>query len=417
MRGAHAVLPERGFNVSELMPPQQAVIGFLARAALPSPKCEEVRLQDASGRILARDISADREYPAVHRSAMDGFAVRCADTPGTFKISGEVVMGRLPARALREREAFRIPTGGPLPDGADAVVPVEHTTVAGGEVTILSAVPPMDCVTPRGDDMQPGELILRAGRRIGGAEAAVLATLGIARVLVYRKPRAGVISSGDELVEIGGPADPAQIRDSNRYAIGAALERYGCEVLMLPTVGDRAGALEDALEAALALCDAVFVTGGSSVGVADRTPVAINRTGKPGVIVHGLRVKPGKPTVLAAIGVKPIIGLPGNPTSALMILHAVMAPVIAALTGAAQRPPLPTAVMEKAIEGRAGWTWFVPVFLRDDGENYHARPLTIRSSSASLPARAHGFITIDEKKTTIARAELVRVHPLSEGLI
>lgn len=405
-----------GFNPADLLPPHQAVIAFLSRVALPQPQREDVPLAQSFGRILATDVSADRAYPAVARSTMDGFAIRAADSPGTLDVRGTVLMGRVWDGTVRAGEAVQIPTGGAVPAGADTVVPVEQTSLDGERVTIAVAVPPRDCITYPGEDMRAGEVLLRAGRRIGAAEAAVLATLGVAEVSVYRRPRIGVISSGDELVGVGGPVEPAQVRDSNRYAVGASLAAAGAQTVSYPTVPDEPGALADALRIAVAESDAVFLTGGSSVGERDHTPRAIASLGEPGVIVHGLRVKPGKPTVLAAIGRKPVIGLPGNPTSALMILEAVMDPVVRALTGNARKPAYLEAVLEETLTGRAGWTWYVPVCLRDDGERYHARPLPVRSSSASLPARADGFVTMEEAVAEITCGATVRVRPLMEGL-
>jgi molybdenum cofactor synthesis domain-containing protein len=405
-----------GFNPADLLPPQQAVIAFLARVAMPQPAAQDVPLAQSFGRILATDVRADRAYPVVARSTMDGFAIRAADSPGTLEVIGTVLMGRIWDGTLAAGQAVQIPTGGAVPAGADTVVPVELTTVSGNRVSIAAAVPPRDCITDPGDDMRAGELLLRRGRRIGAAEAAVLATLGLAEVPVYRRPRVGVISSGDELVGVEEAAGPAQVRDSNRYAVAASLAASGAHTVEYPTVADEPGALEAVLRQAVADCDAVFLTGGSSVGDRDHTPRAIAALGEPGVIVHGLRVKPGKPTVLAAIGSKPVIGLPGNPTSALMILEAVMDPVVRALTGNLRKPALLEAVLEENLTGRAGWTWYVPVCLRDDGERYFARPLAIRSSSASLPARADGFVTMEEAVAEITCGATVRVRPLTEGL-
>ncbi|MFN2528685.1 MAG: gephyrin-like molybdotransferase Glp [Candidatus Baltobacteraceae bacterium] len=417
MRGVHAVLPGRGFDPSELMPPGQAIIAYLTRAEIAAPGEESVALDDAAGRFLARAVFADRNYPVAARSTMDGFAVRSADTPGKLHIAADVPMGKLYDRGIGGGESARIPTGGFLPTGADTVVPIEQAHVDGDFVEIAQAVPAHECLTQPGDDMKEGEAMLQRGRRIGPSEISVLATLGIARVAVYRKPRVGILSSGDELVSVGESAGAAQIRDSNRYALAASLRGKGCEAVAFPTVSDRPGALERAMGEALPHCDALVLSGGSSVGTGDLTPGAINNLGEPGVVIHGLRVKPGKPTVLALLGRKPVIGLPGNPTSALLILEAVIAPVIAALTGSTQRALLVSALLDEGIVARAGWTWYVPVSLRDDGERYLARCLAIRSSSASLPARAAGFLTIGEDVTEIARGAAVNVQPLMEGLI
>lgn len=398
------------------MPPEQAVIAFLARAQLAVPAEETIDLGRCAGRYLAKDVHADRDYPVAARSTMDGFAVRSGDTPGNLRIAGDVCMGELFEGIIGAGEAARIPTGGFLPAGADTVVPIEQAHVEGEVLTLVDAAPSGDCLAFPGEDMHHDEAILERGRRIGAGEVSVLATLGVANVAVYRRPRVGIISNGNELIGVGERAGPAQIRDSNRYAIAASLRAKGCEPVAFATVPDRAGALEAALEIALAQCDAIVLSGGSSVGAADRTPAAIENLGHAGVVIHGLRVKPGKPTVLALLDRKPVIGLPGNPSSALIILEAVIWPVIAALTGNTGRPFFVTALLEEAVSARIGWTWYVPVSLSDAGGRYLARPLAIRSFSASLPARATGFLTVAEDVTVIARGETVRVQLLREGL-
>ncbi|MDP9018244.1 MAG: molybdopterin molybdotransferase MoeA [Candidatus Eremiobacteraeota bacterium] len=414
MRGVNALLPEHGFAVDELMPPAQAVIAYFACVRVRPPGEEPVALEDASGRFLAGDIHAGQNVPALARSTMDGFAVRSEDTPGTLQLGGEVAMGEVWPGTLGRGQALSIPTGGALPTGADAVVPIEAARVGPESVEIQHAVPVGDCLTQPGDDMRAGEQLLQRGRRIAAAESSVLATLGYHTVNVFRRPKIGVLSSGDELVGLRGETGPAQVRDSNRFAIGAALRARGADVVSFKTVSDAPGALERSLSQALAECDAIVLTGGSSVGHRDMTPRAIASLGDPGIIVHGLRVKPGKPTVLAAIGSKPIIGLPGNPTSALIILEAVVAPIINALTGSAQRKMFVTAVLEEPISGREGWTWYVPVRIHDEGERYRAMPLPIHSFSTSLPARADGFIIMDERTSVIQAGTAVRVQAFSE---
>jgi molybdopterin biosynthesis enzyme len=184
----------------------------------------------------------------------------------------------------------------------------------------------------------------------------------------------------------------------------------GAQVHHYPTVPDEPGALEAALAPALAGCDALVLTGGSSVGERDRTPAAVASLGEPGAIVHGLRVKPGKPTLLAAAGNKPVIGLPGNPTSAQMILEAVVAPIVAALVGGEVPAATLLARLAGPVRGRAGWTWYVPVALRHDGGAPVAHPLPLRSSSVSLPARADGYIVIEERDAELPAGSLVTVH-------
>lgn len=415
MRGTSALLSRKGFDTERLLAPQQAIIAFLSRGALLPPKSEPIALELSAGRVLAHDVASDRDFPSALRSTMDGFAIRSCDLPGTLRVIGEVEMGKRSDLTIAAHETMRIPTGGLLPSGADAVVPFEQVELQGGAVRIAHSVTTGDCLTKIGEDFKAGERILCTGRRIAAPEIGVLATLGQARVSVFARPRIAVLSSGDELVALGTAADAAQTTDSNRYVIAAALRAMGADVRHYPTVPDVAGALEKALRTALPENDAIVLSGGSSVGERDRTPWAIDAIGEPGVIVHGLRVKPGKPTVLAAIKGKPILGLPGNPTSALMILEAVGAPIVAALSGWVSRARLLEAVLAETIESRAGWTWYVPVSLCDREARYQAQPLPIRSSLVSLCARADGFVAVDESAERLERGTLVRVQPFSKG--
>jgi molybdopterin molybdotransferase len=383
-------------------------VAYAAAVALDPVGVESVPLDAAYDRILAQDVAADRAYPADARSTMDGFAVRSADGAIPRRIMGEVRMGRAPERAIGPGETLRIPTGGVLPDGADAVIPFEDVEERDGLIAPREAPATGAAFTPAGADLQPGDVVLGVGRRIGGPELGLLATLGYAQVPVYRRPRVAIVSTGDELIDPGATPARGQIRDSNRYAIAGTLRALGAEPLHIPRAADLIDDLVAKLRAACERADAVILTGGSSVGERDLTPDAIERLGGT-VVVHGLRVKPGKPTVLAWIprsapsGAVPVIGLPGNPTSALLILEAVAAPIIAALTGT-RGPALAPArvyVAGAAFDGRAGWTWFVPAEVRA-GKAY---PLPLRSAHTSLPARAHGYVVLPENGPRIEPGE------------
>lgn len=250
--------------------------------------------------------------------------------------------------------------------------------------------------------MAEGDTVLTAGRRIGAPELSVLATLGAAEVEVYLRPRVAVVSTGDELVDVSARPGTGQVRDSNRWAIAGGLIALGCEVIHLERARDEVDDVAGRIAEGLGVADAVVLTGGSSVGARDQVPAAIERFGAPGIIVHGLKVKPGKPTVLAAIGTQPVIGLPGNPTSALTILDAIASDVIRALTGErdARRATVAT-VAAAPFSGRKGWTWYVPAVLGADG----ARPLTLRSSHTSLLARADGYVVVGPENAQIAAGD------------
>lgn len=413
MQGANVVLPHgAGFDVARLLAPQQALVAFLSRVA-PATRTETVGLEVAAGRVLAADIRCDADYPAQPRSSMDGYAVRAAQTPGTFRIAGDVPMGAAFTRSLKADEAARIPTGGVVPEGADAVVPIEDAAEGDGNVRVAAHVEAGDCINPAAGDMRAGELVLKAGRWIGAPESGVLATLGVTRVPVFAQPIIAILSNGDELTPPENVPHPGQVRDSNRFAIAASLRAMGARAVHAPTVADDAAAFGSALAAALETSDAVVLTGGSSVGERDLAARAIAAY-SPGVVVHGLRVKPGKPTVLGASGNVPIVGLPGNPTSSLMILEAVAAPIVAALVGAPALQETVEAETRSPIAGREGWTWYVPVKLHDEGERRFADALPLRSSHVSLPARAAGYVVVDERGGIEAGAR-VRVNRFLSG--
>lgn len=422
MRPTHALLPGATFEPDRLLAPQHAVRAYTSAVALAPSGVELVPLAQAFGRVLAVDATAREPVPADPRSTMDGFAVRAADGSATRRVVGEIRMGRRPPASLAAGEAMRIPTGGVLPSGADAVVPIEDAdvvTMAGevGEVIAVREAPVAGaCFTPRGDDLERGALAIPAGRRIGGPELGVLATLGITNVEVFRRPRIAILSTGDELVDIEQTPETGQIRDSNRWAIAGALAAMGADPIQLERASDDVGVLRERLAAGLAAADAVMLTGGSSVGERDLTPEVIESFAASAIVVHGLRVKPGKPTVLAAIGSRPVIGLPGNPTSALMILEAVCAPIVAALTGEREyRANRISALAGEPFVGRPGWTWFVPAELRASAIGERAHPLPIRSSHTSLMARAHGYVVLGEDRSRIEAGEPLEIVRFSGG--
>lgn len=404
-----------GFQTDALLAPGQALEQYFSRAQLRPPQTEYVPLERALGRVLAARVYSDRDYPAAPRSAMDGFAVRSAETPGRLRIAGEIRMGQAWPGQMPAGTALRIPTGGMVPSGADAVVPVEDAAAAGEFVEIGTAVPGGDCVTPAASDMRAGEVLVEPGRRIGGPEMGLLATLGMTAVPVYKRPLFAVLSSGDELVETSAEPGPAQIRDSNRWAVAGTLEALGAAVRHFPIAPDEPGRLEVLLREAVATADAVVLTGGSSVGERDLTPRIVDRLGTPGVLVHGLRVKPGKPTVLACADGKPVIGLPGNPASALMILEAVVSPIVRALCGGAPHQARVECRLGAAYAKRPGWTWYVPVRLQPHDGALSAFPLELRSSSVSLLARASGFIELGEHVERLEAGTAVTVTRFSAG--
>ena len=423
MQDSVAVLPSvsahdeasRGFDVARLLAPAQALTVYFAGVALAPPGLETVALNDAFGRILAGDAVAREDHPTHARSTMDGYAV-AGDEALRLHIVGEVRMGLPAPRAIGPGEALRIPTGGALPEGAGAVVPQEDVALDGEDILLRVPSPRGSNVTQPGEDIRAGEPVLTAGRRIGASELGVLATLGYGEIGVFRRPRIGIISTGDELVDPNAPLGVGQVRDSNRYALGGALLALGAAPVQLPRAADTLDALRAAVQAALADCDALVLTGGSSVGTRDLVPRVVAEIGAPGALVHGIRVKPGKPTLLGAVGAKPVIGLPGNPTSSLLIFEAIVSPIVTALTGESPAPTAPLeAIAREAFVGREGWTWYVPARLTMRGGRLEARPLALRSAHTSLLARASGYAIIGETPARIDAGETVAVYRFASG--
>jgi molybdopterin molybdotransferase len=422
MAGSQALGAGETFAVERLWAPDEAVAAYFAAVELATPQIEHVGLAAATGRILGADAAADTRYPADPRSTMDGFAIRSADRDRVRTIVGEIRMGAAPPGAVGPGEAMRIPTGGVLPPGADAVIPVEDVDLvgvlgdAGESVAVRELVAAGENITPAGSDMEPGTVVMHAGRRIGGPELAVLATLGIVAVPVFRRPRVAVISTGDELVDAAVRPATGQVRDSNRWALAGSLAALGCEPAQQPAAADTPEELAAAIRAGLDAADAVVLTGGSSVGVRDLTPRVIDALGRPGVIVHGLRVKPGKPTVFAMLDGKPVIGLPGNPASSLMILEAIVAPIFSRLAGETAVPHASLAATAGApFTARPGWTWYIPADVRRDGDRLIAEPLVLRSAHTSLLARAHGYVVVGPDPSTIPAGQPVTVRRFTGG--
>jgi len=407
MRGLQGDLQTAGFRNDALLAPEQALALFFARAQLRMRETEMVPFEAALGRVLAQPVVSDGAYPPVARSAMDGFAVRSQDAPGELRIAGEIRMGHPWEGRLAPQAAVRMPTGGALPAGADCVVPIEDTELFGECVRIAHAVVAGEHIVPAGSDMRAGETIVDEGRRIGGAELGVLAALGIASVCVYNKPVFAIVSSGDELVDFREAPGVAQVRDSNRRALAGKIEALGAAVKHYPIAPDDEAEYERLLRAAIAECDGVVLSGGSSVGRRDLTPRLVDRCGPPGVIAHGLKIKPGKPALLASAGGKPVIGLPGNPTSALMVFEAVAAPIVAQCVGAYARAAQVSARLAQPLRKRAGWTHYVPVRLEETGGICTAFPLDMYSASVSLLARASGFLTLGESVESVAAGDTV----------
>ena len=405
----------------ELLPPAEALTLLASHLPAPAVLAEEVDTAVALGRVTAGPVRAPEALPAFPRATVDGYAVRARDTfgasdslPAYLAVVGESPMGGAPDFDLGAAQAGLIHTGGMLPDGADGVVMLEYTQVAStGEVEVLRPVAAGENVVQRGEDVQPGQIVLAGGAPLRPAEIGGLMALGLTHVMVARRPRVGILSSGDEVIDPALTPRPGQVRDINSYSLAALVEAAGGEPLRYGILPDRREALENALRGALAECDLVVVTAGSSASTRDLTAQVIDGLGRPGVLVHGVNVRPGKPTILGVCDGRPVIGLPGNPVSALVIARLFVIPLVERLLGLAPRPRLSvTARLAVNLPSQAGREDWVPVRLADSPEGWQAEPIFYKSNLIFTLAQASGLLHIPPDATGLEAGSAARVELL-----
>ena len=383
---------------------------------------EVAALEAALGRVTAAPVIAGHPLPAFTRSSVDGYAVRAADTygasdsqPAYLQVAGEVPMGASAAIDLLPGQAALIHTGGMLPAAADAVVMVEYTQAVGAaQVEILRAAAVGENVLQMGEDVAAGQVVIPAGRRIRPAEIGGLAALGVVNVPVARQPAIGILSSGDEVVPPAATPQPGQVRDANSYSLSALVEQAGGRAVRYGILPDRAEAMMAAAERAMKECDVVVFTAGSSASARDLTAVIIARLGPPGILVHGVSVRPGKPTILAVCNGKVVIGLPGNPVSALVIAGLFLRSVIESLLGLPLERPRPAlaARLTTNLPSLAGREDYVAVRLLLTPQGYQAEPIFSKSNLIFSLARADGLVCVPQDANGLAADELVTVELL-----
>jgi len=407
----------------QLLPPGDALQKFLDHLPVFTPESEMAPVQTAVLRVSAVDIHAPEALPAFSRSTVDGYALHATDSfgaseslPAYLKVIGEVPMGSSPAFSLQRGECAHIHTGGMLPDGADAVIMLEDTQIARpGEVEILKACGVGENILQRGEDVQENEIIIPAGVRLNAAHIGGLCALGIQQVQVAAPPRIAIISSGDEVVEPHQNPMPGQVRDINSYTLGSLIHRLGGIAVNCGIVADDREQLATAVKKAMQNNAAVVITAGSSASVRDLTADVIQGMGAPGVLVHGVNVRPGKPTILAVCDRKPIIGLPGNPVSALVIAGLFIPPLIQRLLGmhVPNMRPYLQARLSINLSSQAGREDWIPVRLLDDGQNgWIAEPIFYKSNLIFSLAKADGLLRIPSAANGLEANQMVQVYLL-----
>jgi len=368
-----------------------------AEKIAPAQKTETVPVEQSAGRVLAGDIAADVDIPGFDRSVVDGYAVRSADTtgagnsaPSLLQCIGRVAMGTHDTNLrIGTAECTYIPTGGVLPEGADAAVMVEYTEEAGDTILVKKTVAHGENILLRDDDFKTGEVVFHAGRRLSPQDAGVLAACGCATVMVAKKPVIGIISTGNELVPATIVPGPGQVRDANAPMLAAWLREYGCEPRLCGIVKDEREAFETMIAKALPACDVILLSGGSSKDDRDMTAGVI--AGKGTVLVHGVAIAPGKPTIIGQINNKPVFGLPGHPASAFVVLIAIVRPLLDKMLGL-DHPMLPTmkAILAENIPSQRGREEYVRVKV----EKGVATPLFGKSGLLNTLVKSQGIIRI-----------------------
>ncbi len=397
-----------------LLKPEDAVQLVLKHFNIKPIGVEVVDMLNAVNRILAEHVKSPIDLPPFDRATMDGYAVRSVDienaseiSPVELKLIGKIEAGQKPEVEVSEGTCVEIATGAPLPSGADSVVMVEYTSTRDGKVLIYRPTYPGENVAFTGTDVTKGEVIVRKCTKLTHREIALLAAVGIDRVLVYSKPRIGILATGNELVEPGDRLDIGKIYNSNTYMMYAACIEMGCEPKIYGIIPDNEELLGEAIEKAVHENDLVIVSGGTSAGTSDITYRVLNKLGN--ILIHGLLIRPGKPTVIADIDGKPIIGLPGYPNSALLVFNLIVRPIINKMLCSEEECEIKEAkVVKKILNIQRRRTYIPSIIVEREGELL-AYPIEAPQGSLNPVVNADGYIVVPEDREYIDEGEKVKI--------
>jgi molybdopterin molybdotransferase len=399
----------KGFQ--KLVSVDEALKRFLGTIEF-KPKKVAVPAHLALNRVVAQNIGADTDLPRADRSAVDGYAVDAKETLETSQ-SRPSIFELASCEPLGKRQAKQVWTGNPLPRGADAVVMLENTKIVGNRVEVWSPTTPWENVSRRGEDIREGEIVIEAGGRFRPQHLGLAVALGVCEVRVFERPRIAILATGNELVELGGKLRKGQTFDSNRPVLSALCSELGAETVDLGIAKDEVDEIRKRLMSGLKKADAVVTSGGTSVGAPDLVPEAINGLGKPGVIVHGVAMRPGMPTALAIVDMKPMIVLPGNPVAAMLGFEVFGRPLVSKLLGLnrAESRPVLKAKMTRSIATTLGRKNLVRVrvFQRDD--EFLAEPISARGSGLlSTLTKSNGYVVSPESTEGLEQGGIVSVN-------
>jgi molybdopterin molybdotransferase len=400
----------KGFQKLTLV--DEALQKWLNVLQITRPREATVPLNEALNRVLAADLTAKEDLPRFDKSAVDGYALRAEDTTGasqfkpvTFQVTELAEVG--------VKQARQIWTGNPIPKGANAVVMIENTKKTSGKLEVWVQLATGGNVSKKGEDVKKAEKILEAGTRLNPYHLALLAAMGNSEVKVAEKPRVAILATGNELAEAGSKPSGNQVFDSNRVMLAAMCRELGAEPVDLGIAKDDLAEIGEKLKTGLRECDAVITTGGTSVGGLDLVPDAVNKTGKPGVVVHGLALRPAMPTAVAAVDGKPVMILSGNPVAAVIGFEVLARPLICKMLAMSREEPRPTvnAVMTRKVAAALGRKTFVRVRVTQKNGEFFAEPVSARGSGAiSTMTRGNGFVIVPENREGVTEGEVVLVR-------
>jgi molybdopterin molybdotransferase len=376
------------------------------------PKNETVPLQETLNRVLAEDLIAKEDLPRFDKSAVDGFAIKAADSFGASQFKPQKLQ-LTENNQILDKQAKQIWTGQPIPKGADAVIMLENTKKHDIELEIWSQLAPGDNISRKGEDIKKDETAAKAGTRINPYHIGLAAALGYTHLKVYVKPKIAIIPTGNELAELGTQRAENQIYDSNKNMLTAICQQLGAEPTNQEIAKDNPEEIAQKIKLALQTNDAIITTGGTSVGGLDLVPDAVNSLGKPGVVIHGVALRPGMPTALAVLENKPVLILSGNPVAAIIGFEAFGRTMISKLLGLNQTEPLPIvkAVLTKKISSALGRKTYVRVKVAQKNGELTAFPVSAKGSGAiSTMTQSNGFVIVPENREGISEGENVTVH-------
>lgn len=404
-----------------LIPPAEALQKWLAHVE-PLSEAETIATSEAFGRVNAEALLSPEELPAFTRSAMDGYALRARDSHGAsqsqpqyLELIAEVRMGEKTSFAIGPGQCAKIHTGGMLPKGADAVLMLEHSQIAlENQIEVFRSLADGENVILAGEDLQVGQSVLPAGQSLGAAEIGGLMALGMTELKVTRRPIIGIISTGDEVIPPDEKPSLGQVRDVNSYSLASLIQGEGGVAKRFGVFSDNEDFLVKNANEAVQNCDALIISAGSSASARDLTSTLITALGEPGVLVHGINLRPGKPTILGICDVKPIIGLPGNPVSALVVARLFVRALVHKLLGLQTSPlePLRMAKLSINLASQSGREDWVAVRLIEGDEGFSAEPIFGQSNLIFTLVQASGLVRIPAHRNGLSAGEEVLVHSL-----